>query len=141
MTMSSQQIKLVKSTWHIFRSIDPKLVGDVFYSKLFFDYPELRPMFPKKMADQYEKLVQMLNTIVAGLDHFDALRTVISDMAARHTGYGVRPEHYNAVGEALLWTLEQGLRNDWNEAVKDAWLTCYTILATAMVNAENPGTT
>lgn len=136
--MSSQQIKLVKSTWFLFRNIDPKLVGDVFYSKLFFDYPQLRPMFPKKMADQYEKLIQMLNTIVAGLEDIEALGTAIGAMAERHTGYGVRPEHYDAVGEALLWTLEQGLRTDWNEAVKDAWLTCYTILAQAMINAGNP---
>lgn len=137
--MSSQQIKLVKSTWSVFRNIDAKLVGDVFYGKLFFDYPQLRPMFPKKMSDQYEKLIQMLNTIVAGLEDIDTLGSVIGDMAARHTGYGVRPEHYDAVGEALLWTLEQGLRTDWNEAVKDAWLTCYTILAQAMIRAGNPG--
>jgi hemoglobin-like flavoprotein len=27
----------------------------------------------------------------------------------RHTGYGVKPDHYRLVGNALLWTLEKGL--------------------------------
>ena len=139
MTISSRQIKLVRHTWQIFRKIDPRLVGDVFYGKLFLDYPELRPMFPRRMVEQYEKLVQMLNAVVAGLENMEGLQKSIGEMAVRHKGYGVLPEHYNAVGEALLWTLAEGLRSDWNDEVKEAWLTCYTVLARTMINAADPG--
>jgi len=48
---------LVKQTWKLFREIDPRLVGDTFYSKLFNDTPSLRRMFPKNMNDQYRKLI------------------------------------------------------------------------------------
>ena len=43
--MTKEQTLLVKKSWSIFREIDPVLVGDVFYSKLFFDMPYLEKLF------------------------------------------------------------------------------------------------
>jgi len=117
------------------RQIDPLLVGDLFYSKLFTDTPSLRRMFPKKMDDQYNKLVNMLNIVIARLERLDELTDDIAEMAQRHVGYGVRPAHYKLVGSALLWTLQHGLGKDWTPEVKDAWTKCYTTLSNAMINA------
>jgi hemoglobin-like flavoprotein len=55
--MTNEQIKIVKQSWRIFRSIDPAIVGDLFYSKLFADNPQVKKMFPKNMEEQYKKLV------------------------------------------------------------------------------------
>ena len=60
----------------------------------------------------------------------------IAAMAQRHVAYGVKPAQYKKVGEALLWTLEQGLGNDYTPQVKEAWTKCYTTLANAMINAS-----
>ncbi len=60
----------------------------------------------------------------------------IAAMAQRHTGYGVKPEHYTAVGESLSWTLEKGLGKDWTPEVKEAWETCYGLLASIMITAS-----
>lgn len=136
--MTEEQIILIKRTWKIFRSIDPALVGDTFYSKLFSDTPALRRMFPRNMEEQYRKLMDMLSTIVARLDHIDDLSDDISAMARRHVSYGVRPAHYKLVGKALLWTLQQGLGPDWTDEVKDAWVKCYTMLSETMINASGP---
>jgi nitric oxide dioxygenase len=133
--MTEMQIGLVKRTWKIFRGIDPGLVGDTFYSKLFNDNPSLRRMFPNSMEQQYRKLIDMLSTIVARLEKMDELKDDITAMAQRHTGYGVRAGHYKLVGKALLWTLKQGLGNDWTKDVEEAWTTCYSVLSTAMINA------
>jgi hemoglobin-like flavoprotein len=38
------------------------------------------------------------------------------------------------VGNALLWTLQKGLGDDWNEEVKIAWATCYKMLSDSMLN-------
>jgi hemoglobin-like flavoprotein len=134
--MTAEQTILIKKTWKMFRSIDPALVGDAFYSKLFSDTPALRKMFPKNMNEQYRKLMDMLSTVVARLDNLNELTDDIAAMAQRHVQYGVRPAHYKLVGKALLWTLEQGLGNDWTEDVKEAWVTCYTILSETMINAS-----
>ena len=56
-------------------------------------------------------------------------------MAQRHVGYGVKPAHYKLVGNALLWTLEKGLGDDWTQDVKAAWTACYTILADTMIKS------
>jgi hemoglobin-like flavoprotein len=131
--MTNEEIQLVKHSWKLFRDIDPKVVGDTFYSKLFSDTPSLRHMFPRNMEAQYQKLTDMLSTIVARLEKIDELSDDITALGKRHTGYGVRPGHYKLVGRALLWTLEQGLGMDWTPQLKEAWTNCYAVLSQKMI--------
>ena len=133
--MTKEEIILIKRTWKLFREINPVVVGDTFYSKLFLDNPSVRKMFPKEMNQQYQKLIDMLSTIVGRLDNLEELSSDIAAMAQRHVAYGVKPAQYQKVGEALLWTLEQGLGKDFTPEVKLAWTKCYTSLADAMINA------
>jgi hemoglobin-like flavoprotein len=60
------------------------------------------------LADQRQKLIQALTVVVQGLDHLEALVPAFTDLGRRHARYGVMAGHYDAVGAALLWTLEQG---------------------------------
>ncbi|MFT3826252.1 MAG: globin domain-containing protein [Chitinophagaceae bacterium] len=136
--MTEEQIAIVKRTWKIFRAIDPVLVGDAFYSKLFADNPALRKMFPKQMDAQYRKLIDMLSTIVIRLDRIDELKEDIIAMGQRHVQYGVKPDHYKLVGNAFMWTLQQGLGSDWTAETELAWRTCYNSLADAMIAASKP---
>ena len=134
--MTKDQILLIKKTWSIFREIDPVLIGDVFYSKLFFDMPQLENLFHTPKEDQSKKLVNMLSIIIGRLDNLEALTEEIKQLAIRHVQYGVKEQHYKAVGTALLWTLQQGLGRDWNGEVKEAWASCFHTLSTAMINAS-----
>jgi hemoglobin-like flavoprotein len=135
--MTAQQIALIKKSWRVFRGLSPHTVGDLFYSKLFADNPSLRKMFPTDMAQQYQKLIDMLNAIVVRLDRLEEFSQEIVEMADRHVGYGVKPVHYKLVGSALLWTLEKGLGDDWTDEVKTAWEDCYNYLAGAMIGSSN----
>ncbi|MCR6720369.1 MAG: globin domain-containing protein [Chitinophagaceae bacterium] len=54
--MTSEEIILIKKSWKLIRSLDPMLVADVFYSKLFSLHPPLRKMFPADMQSQYKKV-------------------------------------------------------------------------------------
>lgn len=134
--MTHQEVLLVKNSWKIFQAINPVLVGDVFYTKLFMTAPKLRHLFSTSKEEQSKKLIEMLNVIVGRLNRLDELTEDIRQLALRHAGYGVKAEHYNAVGMALLWTLEKGLGKDWTKDVEDAWVACYTILADTMINAS-----
>jgi hemoglobin-like flavoprotein len=133
--MTQEQISLIKKSWRLFRQIDPHLVGGVFYDKLFSEHPSLRRMFKTSIEVQSQKLLDMLSAIVMHLDRLDELTGDIEALAIRHVHYGVKPEHYKAVGAALLWTFQQGLGVDWTEEVEEAWLTCYTHLSTTMISA------
>jgi hemoglobin-like flavoprotein len=137
--MTEDQILVVKKTWKIFREIDPVLIGDVFYSKLFVDLPEVKHLFKIPRAEQSKKLVEMISVIVGRLDRLDELTEEIKQLAIRHVGYGVKVAHYKAVGEALLWTLRQGMGRDWNKEVESAWQACYKILSDTMIKAAGYG--
>ncbi|MBK9254865.1 MAG: hemoglobin [Saprospiraceae bacterium] len=131
--MKAEHIKLVKKTWKILMGVDPAIIGDAFYSKLFADQPAIRKLFPSDMNKQYIKLVDMLSSIIMNLDQPESFSADIVAMSKRHTGYGVRPAHYAMVGAALLWTLKQGLGTEWNQEIEDAWTSCYTSLAEVMI--------
>jgi hemoglobin-like flavoprotein len=56
-------------------------------------------------------------------------------LGQRHVGYGVQSSHYQTVGEALLWTLGQGLGDKFTPAVEEAWTAAYLLLAATMQEA------
>jgi hemoglobin-like flavoprotein len=133
--MTERQILLVKNSWKLFRRMDPQLIGDVFYSRLFQQMPSFRPMFKNSMTEQYAKIVDMLSLIVSKLDKLEQLSDEVSQLAIRHVQYGVRPAHYKIVGDALLWTLKNGLGKDWTPESAEAWETCYKLLSDTMIKA------
>lgn len=130
--MRSEHIRLVKKTWKILMGVDPKFIGDAFYSKLFAEQPAIRKMFPSDMNQQYIKLVDMLSSIIINLDQPNLDNSGMVAMSKRHTGYGVKPEHYAMVGAALIWTLKKGLGTEWNVDVEEAWSSCYQSLSDVM---------
>jgi hemoglobin-like flavoprotein len=87
------------------------------------------------MAEQRRKVVQALTLAVEGLDDLDTLLAAIRDLGRRHQGYGVNDKHYESVGVALLWTLQQGLGAAWTPAVASAWSEIYLLLSDAMRQA------
>jgi hemoglobin-like flavoprotein len=60
----------------------------------------------------------------------------VEDLGCRHVSYGVRDGDYDAVGAALLWTLEQGLGEEtFTPEVREAWTSTYALLAGVMKDA------
>ena len=73
--------------------------------------------------------------MIAGLDNLAPLIPVLQTLGKKHVAYGVLDKHYDSVGAALLWTLEQGLQDAWTPPVKDAWIAAYTAVAGVMRDA------
>jgi hemoglobin-like flavoprotein len=109
-----------------------EIAADLFYDRLFEIAPPLRPMFPTDLKAQKTKLMAMIATAVGGLDNLDALVPPVKALGARHAGYGVTAAHYGTVAEALLWTLERGLGDDFTPDVRAAWTKVYVVLADTM---------
>jgi hemoglobin-like flavoprotein len=57
---------------------------------------------------------------------------VLRQLGARHVDYGVLPEHYETVGQALLDTLAQGLGPAFTGEVEEAWREAYMLIADTM---------
>ncbi len=129
--MTPDQKLLVKDTWAKVLPIQEQ-AAEMFYSRLFEQYPEVKPYFQGDMKEQGKKLMAMINTAVNGLDQLETLLEPIKKMGARHVDYGVKDEDYDKVAAALLWTLEQGLGSSFTPKVKEAWTVTYMTVADVM---------
>jgi hemoglobin-like flavoprotein len=107
----------------------------MFYERLFTLDPSLRALFKSDMAEQGRKLMSLIGTAVANLHQLETIVPAVQDLGRRHAGYGVTRSHYQVVAAALLWTLEQGLGADFTAETRDAWVECYTTLASTMQEA------
>lgn len=132
--MTSEQIKLVENSWD-YILLNSKEAGTIFYKKLFSLAPELRQLFKGDIHSQSQKLVSLITFAVHKLNSFNDIVSDVSALGARHKGYRVKPEHFPIVGEALLWTLSQGLGSQWNEETEKAWAAVFNTLAKTMIEA------
>jgi hemoglobin-like flavoprotein len=110
--------------------------AELFYGRLFELDPSLRPMFRGDMTQQGKKLMATLKVVVMGLDRLDQLIPAVEALARRHVGYGVKDEHYETVGAALIWTLQKGLGDSFTPSVASAWVAAYGLIAGVMKAAS-----
>lgn len=131
--MTPEQKQLVKESWAKVLPIQEQ-AAELFYNRLFEQYPEVKPYFKGNMKEQGRKLMAMLNTAVSGLDNLENLIEPLKASGKAHKGCGVKAEDYDKVGASFLWTLEQGLGDEFTPEVKDAWVTTYTAVAEVMID-------
>ena len=132
--MTPQQIALVQSSWQQVLTVRAT-AADLFYARLFEVAPQVRVLFRRDLHAQGAMLMATLDAVVTGLSQLDELLPKARALAQRHVGYGVQPEHYDSVGMALLWTLEQGLGPTFSAELRAAWAEAYQVLADAMKRA------
>ena len=134
--MNDYQKQLVQSS---FRHVVPiaDQAATLFYDCLFSLDPSLRSLFKGDMAKQGLKLMNTLQLAVNGLDDLEKIVPALQSLGRRHAGYGVQDAHYATVGEALIWTLEQGLGAEFTAEVRAAWLETYRLLSSVMQDAAN----
>lgn len=132
--MTPEQIEMVQNSWEQVKPISEQ-AADMFYTKLFEMDPDIKPLFKSDIKIQGRRLMAMITTAVNNLHQIETILEPVQDLGRRHVDYGVRPEHYDTVGAALLWTLGQGLGDGFTSAVEAAWTEAYTILASVMKEA------
>lgn len=132
--MEQSKIDAVQSS---FAKVEPiaDTAAELFYGKLFELDPALKPLFKGDMKEQGAKLMRMIGIAVRGLTDLEAIVPAVKNLGARHVDYGVKDKDYDTVGAALLWTLGQGLGDDFTPEVEAAWTEVYTLLATTMKEA------
>ena len=135
--MTPDQVKLVQQSFAQVAPIADK-AAEIFYGRLFEIAPAVKPLFHGDLAAQRRKLMAALAAVVAGLSNLPSVLPVASALAKRHVGYGAQPEHYPAVGEALLWTLARGLGPQWTPEVATAWTSAYATLSSFMIAEAYP---
>jgi nitric oxide dioxygenase len=130
--MTPAQVELIQGSFAKVAPISEQAAA-LFYGRLFEIAPETRPLFRGDMDEQGRKLMATLAVVVNGLSNLDAVLPAASALAKRHVAYGVTPDHYAPVGEALIWTLERGLGAGWTQELAAAWAAAYATLSQFMI--------
>ena len=135
--MTPTQIDLIRASW---TKVEPiaDTAAQLFYGRLFELDPRTKVLFRRTdMEAQRRNLTQTLTVVVKSLDKLDSIVPAVQALGRRHAGYGVRAEDYDTVGAALLWTFEQGLGPDFDDATREAWAAAYGLLASVMIDAAS----
>ena len=137
MNLSLRNIDVVQRT---FRAVaaNGQDAAELFYARLFETAPHLRALFHYPIPDQAAKLMLTLHAVVDALDDFERIRPAVEALGARHRDYGVEAADYHAVGDALIWTLRQGLGDAFDRETEAAWTATYATLSTIMIAAASP---
>jgi hemoglobin-like flavoprotein len=131
--ITEAQIALVQSSFaHVLPIADA--AGEMIYGRIFTLAPETRSLFDDDIAPQASRLMVAVKAAVDGLGNIEQIAPFLVKLGGRHVRYGVKPEHFDVGGEALLWTLEQGLGDLFTPDVRDAWAAAWDVVATAMVS-------
>lgn len=132
--VSDKHKELVKSS---FVNVDKitDVVADLFYQRLFDVSPDMRSMFPEDLSDQKLELMATLKVMVNSLDAGDQLIEMFETMGRDHKGYGVVDDHYVQFSDALVWTLEEALGENFTDDVRHAWAALYSSIVSIMIES------
>jgi nitric oxide dioxygenase len=132
--MDRRQVDLVQQSFEKAAGLG-EVVAEIFYAELFAIDPSLRAMFKGDMKEQGRKLLATLALVVRALHTPEQILQPARNLAVKHLDYGVAPEHYTYVGNALLRTLNKGLGADFTPEVREAWIAAFRTLAGVMKEA------
>jgi hemoglobin-like flavoprotein len=133
--MTPRQIERVRTSWSAVEPI-ADAAARLFYDRLFEMDPAIKRLFAKTdMPAQRVILMQTLTLLVSSLDEFERVIPVLQALGRVHAAYGVRQRDYDTVEAALLWALDRGLGDAFDDETADAWATAYSAVASVMIEA------
>src|SRR5262249_27833970 len=106
-----------------------------FYSDLFIKHPEVRDLFPISMAAQRGSFVEALVKIVSQVDRIAEVTVFLEGLGRDHRKFGAVIDHYDAVGDSLLSTLEHFSGPVWTPELAADWRTAYDLIGSIMISA------
>ena len=125
---------LLRSSFDLIAPNKDEFFG-VFYQTLFEKYPEVRPLFANtNLSRQALMLADVLDTVVEGVEIGEDLTPTLQALGERHKAYGVSPEHYPMVGDALITTFQKKLGSSGIPAFQDAWTQALTLIVQGVLS-------
>lgn len=118
-----------------FQLIAPRAseVADAFYAELFSRHPAIQSLFEHvSMASQKDMLVAAIVFVVQNIEDAGACQSMLQNLGKRHVSYGVRPEHYAAVGTCLIFALEKIGGPHWKPELTVCWTEAFQMMSAHM---------
>ena len=118
-----------------FESLRPSADGMVgrFYSILFTRHPDIGKMFARtNMEEQRKKFFATLDELIKHLEEPDKTMSDLLILGNSHIDYGVKPEQYALVCDALVEAMKQTAGASWTAEIEKAWRDAYSAVADVM---------
>lgn len=142
--MTPRQIRLLLRSFALIQPIADR-IGLTFYDRLFECAPQVRAMFKNDIEFQQRKLMNFFGEFVRL--HLRSLLTLpvttarnpevsipgIVALAQRHAAYGVEPEHFAAARDALFWSFNRHLQDEFDGETLLAWSAAFDMIAETMI--------
>lgn len=147
-------ISLVIDNWEELRRIKnyEEVAGSLLFQHLFEKCPQCKVLFgfpldadpkspellsSKRFIMHASYLIQMLDTALNMLGPDEELLTeIMLELGLKHVRYGVKPEMFSIMGQCLLQTLEETLKDHMTDTHKKAWQLTYSALSGDMIRAH-----
>ncbi|GAA0452223.1 NO-inducible flavohemoprotein [Alkalibacillus silvisoli] len=136
--LKEQQIQIIKSTAPVLREYGTQITTR-FYNLLFENHPELLNIFNQANQKQGKQQQALANSIIAAAENIEQLEEIIpvvEKIAHKHRSIGVKPEHYPIVGENLLQTIADVLKENATEEILNSWKEAYNVIADIFIDLE-----
>ncbi len=105
-----------------------------FYELLFERHPQARGLFHgQELEAQQQLLFEALSWTIEHIDDPAALERVLVPLGRKHFAYGVTPDMYDWVGEALIDTIAHVSGTAWTEDIAALWRAAYSRMVDAML--------
>jgi methyl-accepting chemotaxis protein len=112
-------------------------------AKVLFGFPiDIDPNSPelltsKRFIMHAAYLIQMIDTALNMLGpDIELLTEIMTELGIKHVRYGVKPEMFPIMGDALMHTLTTTLKSDFTEDIKESWVIVYSALSQDMIRAQ-----
>lgn len=130
--LSTRQKQLIRESFDTVSEYSDSVVL-LFYGRLFEIAPEVRGLFKVEIREQARKLLATLSLFVDSLDRFEQIRPQLIELGHRHAGYEVKPEHYDALLNALMWAFGQALGVEFSRETRAAWTALLKAVSAVML--------
>mmetsp|Transcript_11814 Transcript_11814/g.18187 ORF Transcript_11814/g.18187 Transcript_11814/m.18187 type:complete len:302 (+) Transcript_11814:508-1413(+) len=142
--VTEEKITEIQASWGIAKAFGIDAVGKLLMRNIFKIEPTALQLYSfKNVADLYEskelkshytKLIGSLNSVIESLSDPKDIGKTMKELGRRHVDYGVKVEHYNVIGKAILKTLEALLAEGYSSSIKHAWIAFIRQVASQMIS-------
>ncbi|KGR90022.1 dihydropteridine reductase [Ureibacillus massiliensis 4400831 = CIP 108448 = CCUG 49529] len=136
--LSQQTIDVIKSTVPVLEQ-HGVTITKTFYSNMLNAHPELLNYFNRANQQKGRQQTALANTVLAAakyIDNLEPIVPVVMQIAHKHRGLGILPEHYPIVGENLLRAIKEVLGDAATDEIIDAWANAYGVIAEIFISVE-----
>src|SRR3974390_2714129 len=132
--MTPEQVNLIKTSFDAMWPMRGD-IADLCYSRFFELAPDARDLFKNDMEQQRVKLMDMVAALVGSLEQRALFQSIVTHSGRQHARFGVQPAQYDALGEALMWSLERKFGASFTPELPASWKALYAPVQAEMLRA------